>query len=137
MFWISLLWIMGELAGEGGCGCWLLAVGTSMALQRHCNGTSMALQWHFNGTSTALKRHFKGTSKTKNKNVIGASIHIGRESQCHPYLGFFLTSLLGQNYYIISSMVQNLKFSRITKNTIISVSYTSSCKSFHRSSTTQ
>ena len=42
-------------------GCWLLA------LQRHFNGTSMALQW----------QHF------------GASIRIGRESQCLPYAGFF------------------------------------------------
>ena len=47
-------------------GCWLLA------LQRHINGTSTALQRHFNSTIG-----------------IGASICIGRESQCLPYAGFF------------------------------------------------
>ena len=36
-------------------GCWLLAIGTLMAL----NGTSMALKQHFSGTSTTLQCHTK------------------------------------------------------------------------------
>ena len=37
-------------------GCWLLAV-----------GTSMALQWHFNGTFTALQRNLNNTSMSHKK----------------------------------------------------------------------
>ena len=48
LFWTSVLWIMGEMAGDG-LWLWLLAVGTSMAFQQHFNGTSTALQRNFNG----------------------------------------------------------------------------------------
>ena len=37
-------------------GCWLLAVGTSMALQWHFNGTLMALQRNLNNTSMSHKK---------------------------------------------------------------------------------
>ena len=57
-FGTSLLRIVGELAGEG-LSLWLLAVGCL----------------HFNGTSTATP----GQKRKKKKNVIGASIRIGRE----------------------------------------------------------
>ena len=50
-FWTSLLWIVGELAGDG-LWLWQLAV---------C--TSTALQWHFHNTSTALPRHFQALQK--------------------------------------------------------------------------
>ena len=50
LFWTSLLWIVGEVAGQGSSvamtvGCWPLAV-----CCLHFNGTSTKLQWHLHGT---------------------------------------------------------------------------------------
>ena len=57
---------MGRFVAEG-CGCWLLAVFTSMALQRLFHGTFMSLPWHFYGTSRALQQK-------RRKKCIGTSI---------------------------------------------------------------
>ena len=84
------------LAGEG-LWLWLLAVGclhfddTSTALQRHFHGTSTAPPCHFHGPSTAFLWNFHGKKKIKS---IGASLCIGRESQCLPYAGFFMLNVL-------------------------------------------
>ena len=63
---------MGRSVADG-CGCWLLAVFTSMALQRLFHGTFMSLSWHFYGTSRALQQK-------RRKKCIGASIRVGRVS---------------------------------------------------------
>ena len=51
----------------------------------------MALQRHFNGTSITLQQQFNSRKKEKEeeKNGIGVSIHIGRDSQCLLYAVFF------------------------------------------------
>ena len=58
LFLTSLLWLVGELAGEG-LWLWLLPV-----VCLHFNGTLMALPQHYHGTTTALPWHFHGISKT-------------------------------------------------------------------------
>ena len=68
------------------CGCWILAVCTSTALQWHFSGTSTALPRHFKDTSTTLPRHFHSTSMLFFGIV--ASICISQEIQCLPYAGF-------------------------------------------------
>ena len=66
-FWTSLLWIVGELAGES-LWLWMLAVGCL----------------HFNGTSMALPRHFHTTSKAfqlrKKIYIVASNPHRSRDS---------------------------------------------------------
>ena len=81
-FWITLLWIVGELAGTG-LWLWLLAFGCL----------------HFNGTLATLQLHFINTSRTQKnkeeKHCVVASFRIGWEIQCPPYAGFLLRDLGG------------------------------------------
>ena len=51
-------------------GCWLLAIGTSMALHWHFIGTLTTLQRHFNDTSTEPQQHFNVTQKNATKNEL-------------------------------------------------------------------